>query len=154
MSLQLEFTGAGWLENSEGVHLTLALKPNFRAAAKQSSARRCRTAPARTTRRCSNGTAPAAWTQTPTFGCCATNWPRKTRIPKRTFTGALSGKSAATARRSVCWTRQWTKLRRGWEHNGLGWVTEILPSKIAGCVNVVLYYGSSTSRQRPDGPLD
>ena len=35
MSLQLEFTGAGWFENSEGVHLTLALKPNFRAAAKQ-----------------------------------------------------------------------------------------------------------------------
>ena len=36
------------------------------------------------------------------------------------------------------------KLRRGWEHNGLGWLTERFPSKIDGCVNVILYYGSST----------
>lgn len=36
------------------------------------------------------------------------------------------------------------KLREGWEHNGLGWQTEILLSKIEGCTNVVLYYGSST----------
>lgn len=36
------------------------------------------------------------------------------------------------------------KLRSGWEHNGLGWVTETAPSKLSGCVNVMLYYGSST----------
>lgn len=36
------------------------------------------------------------------------------------------------------------KLRQGWEHNGLGWVADILPSKLPGCVNMVLYYGSST----------
>ncbi|MBO7318683.1 MAG: hypothetical protein J6V06_01505 [Clostridia bacterium] len=36
------------------------------------------------------------------------------------------------------------KLCRGWEHNGLGWLTERFPSKIDGCVNVILYYGSST----------
>lgn len=36
------------------------------------------------------------------------------------------------------------KLRDGWSHNGLGWVTDILPSKLEGCTNVVLYYGSST----------
>lgn len=35
------------------------------------------------------------------------------------------------------------KLRKGWEHNGIGWVTETMPSKIAGCTNVVLYTGSS-----------
>ena len=35
-------------------------------------------------------------------------------------------------------------LREGWEHNGKGWVTEAFPSKLKGCVNVVLYYGSST----------
>lgn len=28
------------------------------------------------------------------------------------------------------------KLRQGWEHNGLGWVTETIPSKLEGCVNV------------------
>lgn len=36
------------------------------------------------------------------------------------------------------------KLRSGWEHNGLGWITECSDSKIDGCKNVVLYYGSST----------
>lgn len=35
------------------------------------------------------------------------------------------------------------KLRKGWEHNGIGWVTETMPSKIEGCTNVVLYTGSS-----------
>lgn len=35
-------------------------------------------------------------------------------------------------------------LCAGWERNGLGWVTERFPSKIKGCVNVNLYYGSST----------
>lgn len=36
------------------------------------------------------------------------------------------------------------KLCSGWEHNGLGWLTETFPSKIEGCTNVTLYYGSST----------
>lgn len=36
------------------------------------------------------------------------------------------------------------KLRSGWEHNGLGWVTDTTPSKLEGCTNVILYYGSST----------
>lgn len=35
-------------------------------------------------------------------------------------------------------------LRKGWEQHGIGWMTAALPSRIAGCVNVVLYYGSST----------
>lgn len=36
------------------------------------------------------------------------------------------------------------KLRDGWECRGTGWQTEIMASKIAGCTNVILYYGSST----------
>lgn len=36
------------------------------------------------------------------------------------------------------------KLCEGWEHNGLGWLTETFPSKLEGCTNVNLYYGSST----------
>lgn len=35
-------------------------------------------------------------------------------------------------------------LRDGWERNGLGWMTETMPSKLEGCTNVILYYGSST----------
>lgn len=35
-------------------------------------------------------------------------------------------------------------LCQKWSCNGLGWQTETFPSKIEGCTNVVLYYGSST----------
>lgn len=36
------------------------------------------------------------------------------------------------------------KLCEGWQHNGLGWQTDTMPSKLKGCTNVILYYGSST----------
>ena len=36
------------------------------------------------------------------------------------------------------------RLRKWWGKNGIGWVTDTLPSKIEGCTNVILYYGSST----------
>ena len=36
------------------------------------------------------------------------------------------------------------QLRKSWRHNGLGWQVEIMPSKIDGCTNAILYYGSST----------
>ncbi len=36
------------------------------------------------------------------------------------------------------------RLCSGWASNGLGWQTETFPSKIEGCTNVILYYGSST----------
>lgn len=35
-------------------------------------------------------------------------------------------------------------LRSGWEAHGIGWVTDTIPSKLDGCTNVILYYGSST----------
>lgn len=36
------------------------------------------------------------------------------------------------------------KLTEAWSKNGIGWQTETFPSKISGCTNVTLYYGSST----------
>lgn len=36
------------------------------------------------------------------------------------------------------------RLREGWEKNGIGWQTDIMKSKVEGCTNVILYYGSST----------
>lgn len=36
------------------------------------------------------------------------------------------------------------RFREAWQGNGLGWVTDILPSKLPGCTNVIAYYGSST----------
>lgn len=34
-------------------------------------------------------------------------------------------------------------LRQSWEKNGLGWQVETMESKLDGCTNVILYYGSS-----------
>lgn len=36
------------------------------------------------------------------------------------------------------------RLTKGWECNGIGWFSERSESRIQGCVNVTLYYGSST----------
>jgi hypothetical protein len=36
------------------------------------------------------------------------------------------------------------RLCDGWSKNGIGWQTETFESKLEGCTNVVLYYGSST----------
>ena len=35
-------------------------------------------------------------------------------------------------------------LRSGWEAKGIGWMTDVMPSKLEGCTNIILYYGSST----------
>lgn len=35
-------------------------------------------------------------------------------------------------------------LIEGWAHNGIGWFAEKEESKLLGCTNVILYYGSST----------
>ena len=35
------------------------------------------------------------------------------------------------------------RLREGWQKNGIGWQTDTMASKVEGCTNVVLYYGSS-----------
>lgn len=68
----------------------------------------------------------------------------KTGIPKteiyRNYIREIGGNSE-----TVCVVEDAVKkLRTGWEHNGLGWQTDIQLSKISGCVNVILYYGSST----------
>ncbi len=35
------------------------------------------------------------------------------------------------------------RLCDGWKKNGIGWQTDTMPSKVNGCTNVILYYGSS-----------
>lgn len=35
------------------------------------------------------------------------------------------------------------RLSEAWKRNGIGWQTEMFKSKIDGCTNVILYYGSS-----------
>lgn len=72
----------------------------------------------------------------------------KTRIPKtdiyRRYTREIGGNHEM-----VCVIDSAVeKLRNGWEHNGLGWQTDTMPSRIPGCTNVILYYGSSTYNTR------
>lgn len=43
-----------------------------------------------------------------------------------------------------CQDRAVEALRSGWQAHGVGWITETMPSKLEGCTNVILYYGSST----------
>ena len=35
-------------------------------------------------------------------------------------------------------------MQAAWCKHGLGWLTDAFPSKLPGCTNVILYYGSST----------
>lgn len=34
-------------------------------------------------------------------------------------------------------------MKREWEKRGVGWQVDEMPSKLKGCVNLILYYGSS-----------
>lgn len=44
----------------------------------------------------------------------------------------------------VCITKEAApSLIKLWESRGLGWQTEVMYSKLKGCINVLLYYGSS-----------
>ena len=45
------------------------------------------------------------------------------------------------------------RLREGWEKNGIGWQTDVLKSRIEGCTNVIIYYGSSVYDSRQMGQL-
>ena len=143
MSLQLEFTGAGWFENSEGVHLTLALKPNFRAAAKQ-FCQEVQDCPGKDYTAVLKRYRPRSLDANAYFWVLCDQLAEKTRIPKEDIYRSLVREIGGNCETVCVLDKAADKLRRGLEHNGLGWVTEILPSKIAGCVNVVLYYGSST----------
>lgn len=68
----------------------------------------------------------------------------KTQIPKedlyKNFIRNIGGNSSVVCVQDVAVS----KLREAWSKNGLGWFSETLPSKIEGCTNVLLYYGSST----------
>ena len=68
----------------------------------------------------------------------------KTELPKeemyRSYIKDIGGNNE-----TVCVKNEAVKkLCEGWKHNGLGWVTDTTESKIEGCTNVILYYGSST----------
>lgn len=68
----------------------------------------------------------------------------RTRIPKtEIYRNAI--REIGGVSETVCvQDRAVERLREGWQKNGIGWQTDTMPSKIPGCTNVILYYGSST----------
>lgn len=68
----------------------------------------------------------------------------KTRIPREKIYRDLI-REIGDNHETVCvQNKAVDSLIAGWGHNGLGWIAETVPSKIKGCTNVILYYGSST----------
>ena len=68
----------------------------------------------------------------------------KLNIPKVTIYRNII-KDVGGNNETVCVTNDAVeRLCEGWRKNGLGWLTETFPSKLEGCTNVILYFGSST----------
>ena len=67
----------------------------------------------------------------------------KLNIPKETvyrqYIQNIGGNSEIVCVRNEAVKR----LCEGWRRNGIGWQTETFDSKLDGCTNVILYYGSS-----------
>lgn len=68
----------------------------------------------------------------------------KTRIPKKEIYRNAIREIGGVSEVVCVQDRAVERLRSGWEKNGIGWQSETAPSKLPGCTNVILYYGSST----------
>ena len=67
-----------------------------------------------------------------------------TRIPKEEIYLELVRNIGGNTE-TVCIPEAGVKsLQDGWGNGRLGWITDTMPSKLPGCTNVILYYGSST----------
>lgn len=67
----------------------------------------------------------------------------KLRMPKtdiyKSYIKEIGGNSDIVC----CLDRAVSDLCQAWQGRGIGWLTETEPSKLEGCTNVRLYYGSS-----------
>lgn len=68
----------------------------------------------------------------------------KTHIPKEDIYRDLIKNIGGNSEMICVQNKAVDRICEGWRHNGLGWVTDTIESKIKGCTNVILYYGSST----------
>lgn len=140
MSLQVEFTGAKWFEDSEGIHLTLAVKPNYRAAVKGFCLKmreKVHTAVLKEYR-------PRSLDANAYFWVLCDKLSEKTRISKDLIYRNLIKEIGGNSETVCVQNKAVDKLRQGWEEHGIGWLTDTVESKIDGCTNVILYYGSSS----------
>ena len=68
----------------------------------------------------------------------------KTGIPKKDIYRSAIREIGGVSETVCVQEKAVERLCSGWQKNGIGWQTDTMPSKIPGCTNVVLYYGSST----------
>jgi len=68
----------------------------------------------------------------------------KTRIAKKDVYRAAIREIGGVSETVCVQDKAVERLCDGWQKNGIGWQTETIPSKLPGCTNVILYYGSST----------
>lgn len=68
----------------------------------------------------------------------------KTHIPKEDIYRELIKNIGGNSEIVCVQNKAVERLREGWKQNGIGWVSDTFESKIQGCTNVILYYGSST----------
>lgn len=140
MSLQVEFTGAKWFEDSDGIHLTLAVKPNYRSAVKEFCIKmreKVHTAVLKEYR-------PRSLDANAYFWVLCDKLAEKTKIRKEEIYRDLIKQIGGNSETVCVQNKAVDKLCEGWRHNGLGWLTDTSESKIEGCTNVTLYYGSSS----------
>jgi hypothetical protein len=68
----------------------------------------------------------------------------KTNVPKEEVYRAAIKEIGGNSDTVCIQNKAVESLCDGWSRNGIGWQTDTFPSKIDGCTNVILYYGSST----------
>ena len=68
----------------------------------------------------------------------------KLRIPKERIYRSLIRDVGGNCTAVCVQDKAVDKLTESWQRNGIGWVTDTMPSKLDGCKTVILYYGSST----------
>ena len=68
----------------------------------------------------------------------------KLRIPKEKIYRSLIRDVGGNCTTVCVQDKAVDKLTESWQNNGIGWVTDTMPSKLDGCKTVILYYGSST----------
>ena len=137
--LQIEFDKAKWIEDSDGLHLTLKVLPEYRSSVKQF----CLDVNSVYTAKLSRYR-PRSLNANAYFWVLADRLAEKTRIPKEEIYKNIVRDIGGNSETICVQNKAVSRICEGWAHNGLGWVTDTLPSKIDGCTNVILYYGSST----------
>jgi hypothetical protein len=137
---QVEFTKTKWFQDSDGFHLVLTVSPEFKNTVKNF----CETLEDKVYTATLKPYRPRSINANSYFWALIGKISEKTRVPQSEIYKSMVKEIGGNSEVVCVQNKALDKLISGWSHNGLGWVTDILDSKIDGCTNVILYSGSST----------